>query len=133
MRIKNLIGLSASYLLLIVISSISSLYNTKDGWQVTSNLVILIVLVLVLATLYSPFMIASLFQTRTTSLIILGFSLFMLLAVNLPILLKAVFETGAMTVTRGSLLVMVPLDMVVLIYVIVINWIYAVQQKKMLR
>ncbi|AKP66263.1 hypothetical protein [Companilactobacillus ginsenosidimutans] len=133
MRLKNIIALSASYLLLIVALFISSIDQAKGGMQVTGSLVLLIVFTFVLMMLYAPFIIASIFERRTSSFAVLSFSIFMEVAVMLPILLKNIMSSSSMDFSRIVLLVFIPLNMIVLLFLIIQNSVFISKHKNELR
>lgn len=133
MRLKNIISLCVSYLVLIVAIFISSIDQAKGGLQVTGSLVLLIVFTFVLMMLYTPFVIASIFVSRKTSIAVLIFSIFMEIAVMLPLLLNSIFAGSGSDFSRIVMLVFTAINMVVLLFLIINNSIYISKHKNELR
>lgn len=133
MRLKNIISLLLSYLLLIVGMFISSIDQAKGGLQVTGSLVLLIVFTFVLMMLYTPFIVSSIFISRKTSIAVLAFSIFMEVAVMLPILLNSIFSNAGSDFSRIVMLIFTGLNMIVLLFLIVINIAFISKRKNELR
>lgn len=133
MRLKNIMGLSLSYLLLIVGLFISSIDQAKGGLQVTGSLVLLIVFTFVLLMLFMPFVIASIFVSRRTSIAVLAFSIFMEIAVMLPLLLNSIFSITGTNFSRSVMLIFTAINMIVLLFLIILNAIYIGKHKNELR
>ena len=130
MRIKNIIGLCASYLLLIVAMFVSSIDQAKGGLQVTGSLVLLIVFAFVLIALYTPFIVVSIFERRGSSIAVLAFSIFMEIAIMLPLLLNSIFSHTPFGLSKGIMLIFVPINMVVLLFLIVVNSVFLAKNKR---
>lgn len=124
MRLKNILSLCISYLLLIVGMFISSIDQAKGGLQVTGSLVLLIIFTFVLMMLYLPFVISSIFVGRRTSIAVLAFSAFMEIAVMLPLLLNSIFAAGSMNYSKIVMLVFTAINMIVLLFLIINNSLY---------
>ncbi|WP_125707659.1 hypothetical protein [Companilactobacillus zhongbaensis] len=121
MRLKNIISLLLSYLLLIVGMFISSIDQAKGGLQVTGSLVLLIIFTFVLMMLYTPFIISSIFISRKTSIAVLAFAIFMEVAIMLPILLNSIFSGSGSDFSRIVMLIFTGLNMIDLLFIIVVN------------
>lgn len=132
-RLKNMISLCLSYILLIVAMFVSSIDQAHGGLQVTGSLVLLIIFTMVVLMLYLPFIIGAIFEKRTTSIAILSFSIFMEVAVMLPLLLNTIFNYSAMNFSKGVMLIFIPLNMVVLLFLIILNAIFISKHKNELR
>lgn len=124
MRIKNIVALCVSYLLLIVAMFISGIDQAQGGLQVTGSLVLLIVFTFTLMILYMPFIVAAIFISRKTSIAVLAFSIFMEVAVMLQLLLNSIFSQQPFGFSQGVMLVFTPINMIVLLFLIIVNAIY---------
>lgn len=129
MRLKNIISLLLSYLLLIVGMFISSIDQAKGGLQVTGSLVLLIIFTFVLMMLYTPFIISSIFISRKTSIAVLAFAIFMEVAIMLPILLNSIFSGSGSEFSRIVMLIFTGLNMIDLLFIIVVNAVFISRNK----
>lgn len=129
MRLKNIISLLLSYLLLIVGMFISSIDQAKGGLQVTGSLVLLIIFTFVLMMLYTPFIISSIFISRKTSIAVLAFAIFMEVAIMLPILLNSIFSGSGSDFSRIVMLIFTGLNMIDLLFIIVVNAMFISRNK----